>query len=227
MAGGTKKEGGSPGPGEGWGEGLRKPGFDPATVVDVGAGFGTPSLYSTYPESFHVMVEPQQECADRLLGRLQHRRGEYLPMAVGDRTGMVTLHVNASRAEMSSLYEVEGLPPSAGPWEDRDVPITTIDDLLAERGWDPPFGLKIDTEGHEDRVIAGATRFLEQTQFVVAEVWTAKRFKGSYTFAGFVRQMDERGFHLCDVIHVQRSPRTGEALFLDAIFRPLGSSPLG
>jgi FkbM family methyltransferase len=220
MSQGAAAQPGPVTPPEGWApENLRKPGFAPATVVDVGAGPGTPNLYAAYPDAFHVMVEPLQEFAERLDERLTRRRGERLAVAAGDRAGTVTLHVNTSRPAMSSVYEVEGLPPSAGPWEDREVPITTLDDLLAERGWEPPFGLKIDTEGNEDRVIRGATRFLADTQFVIAEVWAAERFRGSYGFAGFVRLMDERGFRLCDVIHVQRSPRTGEALYLDAIFR--------
>ena len=35
--------------------------------------------------------------------------------------------------------------------------------------------------------------------------------------------MEERGFRVCDVIYVRRSRITGEALYVDAVFRPAGS----
>ena len=98
------------------------------------------------------------------------------------------------------------------------MPITTLDRLLEERKWDPPFALKIDTEGFEDRVIGGATRLLDQTQFVIAEVSVTRRFEGSYSFADFIALMDSRGFQLIDVLDGAKSCRKGSVAFLDLLF---------
>ena len=78
----------------------------------------------------------------------------------------------------------------------------TLDTLMEEYGFEPPFGLKIDTEGFEDQVIRGATNFLRRTEFVIAEVSVAERFVDSYTFAEFTELMDENDFFLWDVLGV-------------------------
>src|SRR3989442_12701698 len=45
--------------GSGWRpENMRKRGFAPATVIDVGAAYGTPALYAAFPDAYHVMIEP-------------------------------------------------------------------------------------------------------------------------------------------------------------------------
>ena len=54
--------------------------------------------------------------------------------------------------------------------------VTTLDALRAERGWEGPFGLKIDAEGYEHRVIEGAAALLRDTQFVIAEVSVTRPF---------------------------------------------------
>ena len=47
---------------EGWQpESLRKPGFAPATLIDVGVGAGTGDLYDAFPDAFLVLVDPLTE----------------------------------------------------------------------------------------------------------------------------------------------------------------------
>jgi FkbM family methyltransferase len=203
---------------EGWqAESLRKPGLAPATLVDVGVGPGTAGLYHAFPDSYLVLVEPLREFEPHMQRLVSERRGEYVLTAVGAASGEMELHVNPGALMTSSLLSHER-PPEVS-LEPRSVPITTLDALYAERSWKPPFGLKIDTEGFENEVIAGAGRLLEDTQFVLAEVSVARRFVGGYTFADFVAEMDARGFRLCDVLHVQRYRRDREAEFVDALFR--------
>jgi FkbM family methyltransferase len=203
----------------GWNvENLRKPGFEPATVIDVGAAFGTAPLYRSFPDAFHVMIEPLREYAEDIERWLTEFRGVHLPLAVGEREDTVTLHVDPELLFWSSL-----LPYSKGrqgrTLEERTIPLTTIDKLLDEHGWDPPFGLKIDTEGYEHHVIAGGKKLLEQTQFVIAEVSVSRRFEQSYTFAEFIALMDRHGFQLHDVLDGMKSWH-GRVFFVDAVFTP-------
>ncbi len=59
-----------------------------------------------------------------------------------------------------------------------------------------------------------------QTEFVIAEVSVARRFEGSYSFAEFIDAMSREDFRLDDILTVERSPKAGGSLFLDAMFRP-------
>jgi FkbM family methyltransferase len=203
----------------GWSEeNLRKDGIAPATVIDVGAGKGTRPLYRAFPDAFHVMIEPQRELEEALGENLAKRRGEVHMTAVGNREGEAELHVDPERPMMSSLLERP--PDMPRPPESRRVPLTTLDRLAAEHGWEPPFGLKVDVEGADHLVIEGATEVLKQTQFVIAEVRVAPAFVDGHTFAQFIALMDARGFALNDILSAPRSRMTGDVLYVDAFFRP-------
>jgi FkbM family methyltransferase len=195
---------------------LRKPGLAPATVIDVGVGFGTRNLYEAFPDAYLVLIEPLAEFEPDLTRLVTERPGEYVLAAAGAATGEAQINVRPQLQRSSLLSDAR--TPAIRP-EPRTVPVVALDDLLAERTWTPPFGLKIDTEGYEHRVVEGAQALLEDTQFVLAEVSLAKRFEDSYTFAEFVSSMDELGFRLCDVLHVFRLRRHHDGLFADALFR--------
>ena len=203
---------------EGWRpEALRKPGFAPATLIDVGVGPGTAQLYQAFPSAYLVLIEPLVEFEPKLQELVAGRAGEYALTTVGASPGTVQIEVDRNSLIASSL-----LPNLIEPDHNREpraVPMTTLDALYAERRWNPPFGLKVDTEGFEDQVIAGAANLLRDTQFVLAEVSVMKRFEGSYTFADFVAAMLAHGFRVCDVLHVARGRQDREAQYVDALFR--------
>jgi FkbM family methyltransferase len=214
-------------------ENMRKRGFAPATVIDVGAAYGTPALYAAFPEAYHVMIDPLADYEPALRERLGEVRGEYLIAAVGDSEGTQTMRVDPSAPWTSSFMRSRatadvvpaerserGRLGDAGPnAEERRIEVTTLDRLAAEGGWTAPFGLKVDTEGYEDRVILGAASVLEQTQFVIAEVSVAPRYDGGYSFADFVALMQSRGFALCDLIDASKPDPAGCLSYVDACFR--------
>lgn len=194
----------------------------PRTVVDVGVGAGTPALYAAFPDAYHVLVEPLAEREEVLRGVLEEVRGEYHLVALGGREEERLLHVEPRRAGRSSFARRTALTATGDPLEGRPVRVTTLDALLEERGFSPPFVLKVDTEGWELEVLAGAARFLGDTALVVAEVSVARRFEGGYRFADFVAAMDRAGFGLVDILEVVRDAASGDPRFVDAAFRPGG-----
>lgn len=198
---------------------MRKEGFAPSTVIDVGAGDGTLALYRAFPDAYHVLIEPLVEHAASLQGHLSERSGEHIVSAIGDGHGSAILHVDKSALWGSSIL---GAHDSRDGIEARQVPVTTLDRLAAERAWPAPYGLKIDTEGYEMRVLAGATEVLRQTQFVISEVSVARRFEDSYGFAELIAYLDAHGFSLCDILEGFKGSKTGEVLYIDAIFRKSG-----
>ena len=199
-------------------ENLRKPGFAPATVIDVGVARGTPSLYDAFPDAHLVLVEPLREFEDDL-GRICRRRGgEYVLSAVGATPGRAEIFVNPGMLYESSLLVNEWRPAAEHEaLEHREVEVTTLDALRAERGWEGPFGVKIDVEGYEHRVIAGAAALLCDTQFVIAEVSVTRPFVGGASFADFIALMDRHGFALHDLLDGLKRG-TGGVEFVDAMF---------
>src|SRR6267378_3903530 len=84
---------------------LRKEGFAPATVIDVGAGKGTQPLFVAFPEAYHVLIEPLEECRSSLSEHLTKYRGEHIAVAVGDRDGTAEIHVDPDAYWNSSILE--------------------------------------------------------------------------------------------------------------------------
>jgi FkbM family methyltransferase len=175
----------TPGP-QGWRPAvLKRGGFRPRTVVDVGVGKGTPQLYEAFPDAYQILIEPLSEHEPRLRDILKKYKGQYFLTAVGAREERAAINVEPRRKSMSSILERTDSTSTGFQAEKRQIPMTTLDRLMAKHNFQPPFGLKIDVEGLEYQVIQGAPAFLRETQFVVAEVSVVKRFKESYSFSEF------------------------------------------
>jgi FkbM family methyltransferase len=132
---------------------------------------------------------------------LELYQGEYIFTAAGATNTRAYIDVE-QRPMMSSFLARTDLTSTGKHVEKREVEVKTLDTLMEEYGFEPPFGLKIDTEGFEDQVIRGATNFLRRTEFVIAELSVAERFMDSYTFAAFTGLMDKNDFILWDVLGV-------------------------
>lgn len=194
-------------------------GFAPATVVDVGAAGGTDALYGAFPDAYHVLVEPLEEFGEDLRRLVSTQGGEYLAVAVGSEENSRIFHVDSDMLEKSSFHLRTPELASDEPPEEREVRITTLDRLWAERGWQGPFGVKIDTKGFDDEVIRGAPKLLQHTEFVIAEVPVSRRFPESAGFFEFVTLLHSHGFVLCDVLTMARTVDLRRMLYMDAMFR--------
>ena len=182
----------------------------PATIVDVGVGAGTPELYKAFPDAGLLLIEPLAEYEPHLKAICASRpRCRYALAAVGARKDTRSIQVVPGFLEHSSFLTRTPLAATYNLVEERVVNVTTLDTLMAELSPTPPFGLKIDTEGLELDVIRGATAFLRETEFVIAEVSILKRFESSYTFAEFISEMAARGFEVFDVLQVVRPDPSG------------------
>ena len=200
-------------------ENLRKPGLEPATVIDVGVARGTPNLYDAFPEAYLVLIEPLSEFEDDLRRIARRRGGEYVLAAVGAEPGRAQIHVNRAMLVESSMLVNEWRPRQEHEaLERREIEVMTLDALRAERGWAAPFGLKIDAEGYEHRVVEGAVELLRDTQFVIAEVSVTRPYTGGASFAEFIALMDSHGFAVHDLLDGLKRG-TGGVEFVDVMFR--------
>lgn len=191
---------------------LRRYGFEAKTIIDVGVLNGTPFLYDAFPERKFVLVDPlkeSKETVDDLWGGLDY---DFHVTALGARKGTIELDIEPGRLARSTPGQRLGAVDLA---EKRRVNVTRLDTIT--EGLEGPFGLKIDTEGHEIEVIKGATKTLKRTEFVIAEVSIKKRFRDGYRFSEMIATMAERGFEVHSFLSgLTRSPRMSDVLFLPA-----------
>lgn len=145
-----------------------------ATIIDVGAHHGQFSLLARelYPDAEIICVEPLPDALTRL--RAVHAgdpRVTILPFAAAAVGGRRGLHVSR-KTDSSSLLPilrtyVEAFP---GTEEERttEVEVRTLDVLLEQR-IRRPILLKIDAQGGEHEVLAGASRVLTQVDTAYVE----------------------------------------------------------
>ena len=72
---------------------LQRLGFEPATVFDIGVGFGTWSLYRAFPDAHYVLIDPTPESLPYMQKIAQRLEAEVHPVALGDHDGQVMLEI--------------------------------------------------------------------------------------------------------------------------------------
>jgi FkbM family methyltransferase len=171
---------------------VKRLGFEPATVIDVGVAYGTPELYDAFPASRFLLVDPLEEYApaiDPIVQRLGS--AEWVRAAAGPEPGSITINVNRAPALSSTLGHWKGQDDGGTP---REVPVVRLDDLVAERSLPGPYLVKADVEGAELRVLEGASRILADTELVMLEVNLFEFLPGQPQLHDVVAFMKERGF---------------------------------
>lgn len=171
---------------------VKRLGFAPAAVIDVGVAYGTPELYDAFPDARYLLVDPLEEYAEaigQITSRL--RDAEWVRAAAGPEPGSIEITVNRAPALSSTLGHWKGQDDGGTA---RSVPVVRIDDLVAERSLDGPFLLKADVEGAELRVLDGASRVLEQTELVMLEVNLFQFLPGQPELHDVVAYMKAKGF---------------------------------
>jgi FkbM family methyltransferase len=194
---------------------VRRLGFEPATVVDVGVAYGTPELYEAFPRARFLLVEPLEEYSEAL-GLIADRvRADVVQAAAGPEPGTISINVHRAPALSSTLGHWKGQPTDGSG---REVPVVRIDDLVAERGLAGPFLVKVDAEGAELNVLRGATETLESTDLVLLEVSLFEFLPGAAQLHEVMAFMKEKGFVAYDLYGGHLRPVDGALAMMNVAF---------
>lgn len=200
------------------------------TVVDVGANRGqyAQELRAGGYRGRIVSFEPMAAAYAQL-----ERACETDPLwechnlALGADPGLLSLNVASAQASSSLLPMLQDLReaiPGIHYQAAETVRVARLDDL--NLALEPPVLLKLDVQGYENRVLAGAQRTLEHVSLVECELSLAPLYDGQAGFAEMIRLLDEAGFSICDLDPFFYDKRDGRVLSVDATFtrRPAGFS---
>ncbi|MBD1827832.1 FkbM family methyltransferase [Microcoleus vaginatus GB1-A2] len=173
-------------------------GFEPETVIDVGAGLGTFEIYEAFPKSKYLLIEPIAENEPYLKKICQYlERADYIIAAASKEAGLVPLQVNLSNFIHSYISEED--EASSENFELRTIPAVTLDKVCKTRQLEGPYLIKVDVDGRELDVLAGATQILQNTELVIVEVtlYVLARFDKMWAVINF---MKEQGFVAYDIV---------------------------
>lgn len=205
---------------------LRGQGFEPRTIIDVGANVGTWSrtAHAVFPDAHVTMVEPQPAC---------QRAVQAAAAAIG-RAIVYPLAVSApgrARVGLIGGTDVGGtgvgvVEAGDGVRPEMECDAVTLDSLLAGRVTreDRPL-LKLDVETHEIPVLEGARLLLGVVEVVIAEAQVYPiNENGRPVFRDLVTYMGRVGFELYDIAAMNGRRRDGRLRMLDATFVRADSS---
>ena len=128
---------------------------------------------------------------------------------------MAVLNVHRDKVGSSLLKEVEGAAVDGAP---RQVPVVTIDGVCAEKNLNGPYLIKVDVQGAELQVLAGATRTLRETEAVILEVTLFGTIIGGPQFSDVVAFMKQHGFVAYDFCGFLYRPFDNALSQVDMVF---------
>lgn len=195
---------------------IRRLGFQPKTVVDVGVASGTFELYESFPESYFLLIEPLKEFETDLISIVQRYKGSYVQAAAGSSSSQATFNVHDHQLEGSSLFnEAMGIEADG---HKVTVSMITIDEIIKEKQLIGPYLIKVDVQGAELDVLEGAQHALLETEVVVLEVSLFEFMKGSPQFYDVVSYMKNRRFVAYDIILGWNRPLDNALGQIDVMF---------
>ena len=195
---------------------LRQKKFYPSTIIDIGVGKGTKSLYINFPKSFFLLIEPIKNYEYYLKKILKKYNGEYCLAAASYKKGLISFNFHPNHMDGSSLLKEEIGEIADGI--EIEVPTVRIDDLVREKKLKGPFLIKVDVQGAELDVLKGSEKTLKKTEVIILEVSFFKFMKGAPEFYEVICFMKEYGFVAYDILKGFYRPLDDALGQIDIIF---------
>lgn len=194
-------------------------------VVDVGANEGQYAglLRECGYRGPILSFEPLEDAYERLRARAAADAKWLLAprMALGEAAGELTLNVAGNSASSSLLPMLslhEAVAPHASYVGSARTPVRRLDEVLPGFGLEGKGLLKVDTQGFEDRVLAGASGVIGSFVAVQLELSLSPLYDGQAKLPELVAWLAQHHFELAYFIPGLRDPRDGRLLQADGIF---------
>lgn len=191
--------------------------FYPEVIVDVGVAHGTPELYTTYPKSQIILVEPLQEFEPHMLAIQSAYENVIIErVAAGSASGTMTICVHPDLVGSSVYKEAEESDVNG---IERIIDVKTLDEIyVGHIEGKKEVLLKIDVQGAELDVLRGAKRVLEDVEVIVLEVSLHRFFIGGADFSDVVAHMKGIGYVPYDIFGFMNRPYDGSLAQVDMAF---------
>jgi FkbM family methyltransferase len=192
-------------------------GFAPEVIYDIGAfyGYWTKSAKKVFPAAQYVLFEANADNAAKLTDSGERFFIAALTADEGaEKTFYLPKHAVGTGAsfyrEQSEHYTGDNL---------RAVTVTTrrLDALVAEHGLPAPDLIKLDVQGAELDVLAGARDMLAHTSALIAELSLLAHNERAPLIADVIGGIDRLGFRCADICDVLKGA-DGGVMQVDMLF---------
>ncbi|PHS52275.1 MAG: hypothetical protein COB01_08305 [Lutibacter sp.] len=191
---------------------IKSAGMIPDAIFDIGAAKGnwTRELLNLFPEASYLLFDPLQEneLALDILSKSFQKVMHYC-CALGKNEGELEFYVHANQ---SSKFSSE--------WggEKRKVPLRTLDSFITEDNLHKNSFMKIDVQGAELEVLAGASKILNSCKVIQVEISFRKVYDDAPLAHEVIKYFAEKGFRIFDIVEANRRNHDRSLLQADIFF---------
>ncbi len=195
-------------------------------VFDVGANTGVyaDSLFNHGFKGRIVSFEPLTQAYDQLLAKAEKNELWQVAerCALGDIEGEIEMNISAN-LESSSILPMLSACEQAAPdarYHGKETVLVKKLDSVSEiylKGANSPF-LKLDVQGFEDRVLAGAKETLPKIKGIQIELSLVPLYDKQKLWRELIDEITVRGFELHGLLPGFSDPKTEQILQMDGVF---------
>lgn len=196
-------------------------------ILDVGANEGQFALFLRdlgYSQKI-VSFEPISSAYSKLQSRSKNDPlWEIAPqMAIGDRDGKITINLSQISSRSSLLNTLEAnlkADPGCQYISTEVVQLSKLDTIAPQyiANSNESIFLKIDVQGFEPQVLAGATQVMKQVQGLQLELSLIPLYEGQVLFRELIEELDYMGYELYAIFPGFTDLDTGRLLQVDGVF---------
>ncbi len=197
---------------------LKKFEFSPNHIVDIGANHGTWTREALrhFPKSSFTLLEPQYWLKESFNDILKKNKNvTFFPYGAGKEKGSFKFTI-VDRDDSCSFRYSEAEAKALG-YEQIEIPVVTLNDLLAENKLPIPDIIKIDAEGLDIEVLEGANNYFGKTGIFMVEAGVVnKQFDNS--FLNLINYMDKNGYRLFEITDLNRPFQPSVLWLVELVF---------
>jgi len=194
------------------------------TVFDIGANVGqfAQEIRQTLPGAQIYSYEPLKECFNTLTSSFAYdSKFQAFNYALGEKSEEITMNKSSYTPSSSLLRMADShkkLFPHTKDSSPETISVRRLDDVWAQLKPTKEILIKVDTQGYEDKVIAGGITSFKQARVILIEASFVRLYETQPLFDDIYQKIQSFGFSYHGALHQKLNPKTGEVIFEDAIF---------
>jgi FkbM family methyltransferase len=194
---------------------LKKLGFSPINVLDVGAyeGHWASEMKSIFPDTKILMIEGQETKRSILLEKSKFIKDSSVAIAL---LGAEEKEVEFNIYETARSVYKEDNETTA---KTKTIKLALLDDVVSNSSFNNNIDfIKLDTQGYELQILKGASKVLQSVQMVLMEVSLLGIYKDAPLAQDVIAYMKSKGFVLYDICSLMRRPYDNALFQADFLF---------
>ena len=183
---------------------LKNMGFIPKHIVDVGANHGTwtRETLNYFPDAHYTLIEPQKWLKTSFQDILDSNpKVQFHPVGAGKEEGSFLFTI-VDRDDSCSFRYTKEEAERAG-LEQIEIPVVTLNNLLADSEMPAPDIIKIDAEGLDIEVLIGSSKFFGKTEIFMVEAGIGNKMIDN-SVQKMINFMEENNYRLFDFTDLNR-----------------------